>query len=276
MSDLYTLILFPIIVAVLSLIIEYWIIQPIRENSKLKNSLGDEKSHSNENPQQYIYRIMSAFPHVNLYRVGASFLSRVGSFIANFPRAVVASTASVLSIIITMPLFLNLYNAEKYGICIYKPTCKEYLIKSIEKYGPIRGILLGMMRVGRCNSYAKGGKDPVPEPEKLKTVVLSYKKKGPKYRRQYNSILLSLIFLPFMCALYLVLVGYVAYKLIEIQNHIVLLFISFFIALFSWSLYIWISAIVYKTFGRLSPVILQLYNLALGLLLVHLLWSTIH
>ena len=46
--------------------------------------------------------------------------------------------------------------------CIYTPTCSEYAIQAISKYGIIKGILLSVWRILRCNPFSKGGYDPVP------------------------------------------------------------------------------------------------------------------
>lgn len=46
--------------------------------------------------------------------------------------------------------------------CIYTPTCSQYAIEAIEKYGAIKGIFLAVKRILRCNPFAKGGYDPVP------------------------------------------------------------------------------------------------------------------
>ncbi len=46
--------------------------------------------------------------------------------------------------------------------CIYVPTCSEYGIEAIEKYGALKGSLLTIWRILRCNPFAKGGYDPVP------------------------------------------------------------------------------------------------------------------
>lgn len=46
--------------------------------------------------------------------------------------------------------------------CIYTPTCSQYGIEAIEKYGALKGTLLTFMRILRCNPFAKGGYDPVP------------------------------------------------------------------------------------------------------------------
>lgn len=48
-----------------------------------------------------------------------------------------------------------------YGYCRFKPTCSEYGIQAIEKYGLIKGGLKAVWRVLRCNPWNKGGHDPV-------------------------------------------------------------------------------------------------------------------
>ncbi|MFA6865946.1 MAG: membrane protein insertion efficiency factor YidD [Clostridia bacterium] len=47
--------------------------------------------------------------------------------------------------------------------CIYTPTCSMYTNDSIQKYGVFRGIIMGILRILRCNPLAKGGFDPVKE-----------------------------------------------------------------------------------------------------------------
>lgn len=48
-----------------------------------------------------------------------------------------------------------------HNSCKFVPTCSEYMIQAIEKYGTIRGILKGIKRILRCNPFSKGGYDPV-------------------------------------------------------------------------------------------------------------------
>lgn len=45
--------------------------------------------------------------------------------------------------------------------CRFQPTCSEYMIGCIEKYGVIRGVPRGIWRIIRCNPLCKGGYDPV-------------------------------------------------------------------------------------------------------------------
>ena len=46
--------------------------------------------------------------------------------------------------------------------CIYTPTCSQYAIEALKKYSIIKGLLLSIWRILRCNPFAKGGFDPVP------------------------------------------------------------------------------------------------------------------
>ena len=46
--------------------------------------------------------------------------------------------------------------------CKYIPTCAEYGLQAIEKYGAFKGGLLTVWRILRCNPFSKGGYDPVP------------------------------------------------------------------------------------------------------------------
>ncbi|HPC56608.1 MAG TPA: membrane protein insertion efficiency factor YidD [Caldisericia bacterium] len=46
--------------------------------------------------------------------------------------------------------------------CRYTPTCSQYTLEAVEKYGPIKGLFLGFKRILRCNPFFPGGEDPVP------------------------------------------------------------------------------------------------------------------
>jgi uncharacterized protein len=45
--------------------------------------------------------------------------------------------------------------------CKYEPTCSRYAVDAIRKYGILRGLVLGVWRLLRCNPWSHGGYDPV-------------------------------------------------------------------------------------------------------------------
>ncbi len=47
--------------------------------------------------------------------------------------------------------------------CRYYPTCSTYMIEAITVHGAIKGTLMGVARILRCNPWAKGGFDYVPQ-----------------------------------------------------------------------------------------------------------------
>lgn len=46
--------------------------------------------------------------------------------------------------------------------CRFTPTCSQYAIEAIRKHGPIKGLLLAIWRLLRCNPWGSSGYDPVP------------------------------------------------------------------------------------------------------------------
>ena len=46
--------------------------------------------------------------------------------------------------------------------CNYIPTCSQYAVEALERYGAVKGSWLAFKRILRCNPFHKGGYDPVP------------------------------------------------------------------------------------------------------------------
>ena len=67
-------------------------------------------------------------------------------------------------------LLIWLIRAYQQGIsplkkpcCKYSPTCSSYGLEAIERFGALKGGLLAVWRILRCNPFSRGGYDPVPE-----------------------------------------------------------------------------------------------------------------
>ena len=44
--------------------------------------------------------------------------------------------------------------------CRFEPSCSNYFIQAVRKYGPVKGAWRGLCRIGRCHPFHPGGYDP--------------------------------------------------------------------------------------------------------------------
>ncbi|MDY5627529.1 MAG: membrane protein insertion efficiency factor YidD [Clostridia bacterium] len=64
--------------------------------------------------------------------------------------------------LIRLILFYQKYISPlKKPCCRFYPTCSQYALEAVEKYGVLKGSFLALKRILRCNPFCKGGFDPL-------------------------------------------------------------------------------------------------------------------
>ena len=66
------------------------------------------------------------------------------------------------AIICIIKFYQKYISCLKMTKCPYIPSCSQYGLEAVEKYGALKGSLLAVWRIIRCNPFSKGGYDPVP------------------------------------------------------------------------------------------------------------------
>lgn len=96
--------------------------------------------------QEHREEVTSASPSPDVVPQGKS-LGLVGGLIAK--------------VMITMVRFYQRGISPLLGKnCRYEPTCSQYFILAVQKYGPLRGAWKGFWRIMRCHPFRPGGFDP--------------------------------------------------------------------------------------------------------------------
>jgi putative membrane protein insertion efficiency factor len=47
--------------------------------------------------------------------------------------------------------------------CRFYPSCSQYMLQAVDRFGPFRGTLMGLRRLMKCHPFNDGGYDPLPE-----------------------------------------------------------------------------------------------------------------
>ena len=73
------------------------------------------------------------------------------------------------AVLVGLPSWLLIASVRGYQIllspllgrhCRFVPSCSEYFIEAVRKYGPVKGAYRGVLRICRCHPFHPGGEDP--------------------------------------------------------------------------------------------------------------------
>jgi hypothetical protein len=64
-------------------------------------------------------------------------------------------------VITTLGFYKRFLSPLLPSACRYRPTCSEYMLEAVDKYGVRRGVWMGTLRLLRCHPFHEGGFDPV-------------------------------------------------------------------------------------------------------------------
>jgi putative membrane protein insertion efficiency factor len=78
-------------------------------------------------------------------------LSRIGRFLYQLPANFLIGLVRIYQMTLS-----HLIGKQ----CRFHPTCSEYFIQAVRKYGAIRGSIKGILRICRCHPFHPGGYDP--------------------------------------------------------------------------------------------------------------------
>ena len=145
--------------------------ETLKKNIEFQKVYKSGKSYANK------YLVMYVLENgTDTTRIGISVSKKVGNSIVRhrLTRLIreacrlnynsIQSGYDIVILLIAMVRFYRKFLSpmKKYPTCIYTPTCSQYAIEAIEKYGALKGSYLTTKRILRCNPFAKGGYDPVP------------------------------------------------------------------------------------------------------------------
>lgn len=64
-------------------------------------------------------------------------------------------------ILYLLKIYQQYISPWKGATCRFYPSCSQYAVEAIEKYGVFRGCFLGIKRISKCHPWHPGGYDPV-------------------------------------------------------------------------------------------------------------------
>lgn len=74
-----------------------------------------------------------------------------------------------LLVVAPIRVYQRLFSPAFGQRCKYYPSCSEYAAQAVERFGILRGLILAVWRLLRCNPWSHGGFDPVEEQRLFKS-----------------------------------------------------------------------------------------------------------
>ena len=68
----------------------------------------------------------------------------------------------IFPIVFLVKIYQNIISPLFPPTCRYSPTCSEYSIQALKKYGLIKGVYLSVKRIINCHPWGGSGYDPIP------------------------------------------------------------------------------------------------------------------
>lgn len=74
---------------------------------------------------------------------------------------VVSVPARLIGLIIVV--YQKLVSPNLSANCRFQPSCSQYMLEAVRRFGAVKGVWIGIRRISRCHPMHAGGFDPVPE-----------------------------------------------------------------------------------------------------------------
>ena len=146
----------------------------LKSNSDFQRVYKNGKSYANKTLVMYVYR-----NELSYNRIGISVSKKNGNSVVRhtFARKIreifrlnkIEKMLKKINSLVLKGMIKLIRFYQKYlsplkvrTHCIYSPTCSQYAIEALKKHGILKGTILSIWRILRCNPLAKGGYDPVP------------------------------------------------------------------------------------------------------------------